>query len=328
MKILFAGTPDIAVPSLDRLAEDHEVVGVLTAPDTRKGRGKKLVYNPVKRRALELGLPVVQPERLRSAARREIAPLGAELLAVYAYGKIFGPRFLALFPLGGINVHPSLLPRYRGSIPLIAPIVNGDRETGICVQTLALEMDAGDILARQRRELSGEETSGSLEQWAAKTGADLLADTVAALERGERQGEPQDEGRAVYCRRLSKGDGEINWRLPAAMIARSVRGFSPWPKAYTFWGGRRINVLEAQPYQPSSAEGQTAEGQAAEGLGERPGEPGRVTGMDREQGILVQTGDGLLALRQLQLQSKKPAEWKAFLNGNRDFIGSQLGEHA
>ncbi len=319
MKILFAGTPAIAVSALERLADQHEVVGVLTAPDTRKGRGKKLIYNPVKTRAFELGLPVFQPERLRSAARNEIGALGAELLAVYAYGKIFGPRFLALFPQGGVNVHPSLLPRYRGSIPLIAPILNGDVETGVCVQTLALKMDAGDILAVRRRQLSGEETANSLGEWAADAGAELLSLTVSAMERGEAEGEPQNEGEAVYCRRLTKTDGEINWRLPAKMIARSVRAFYSWPKAYTYWEGVRLVILEGAAVSEECL-------QSAEKL---PfSQPGTVLGMDREYGILVQTGNGILALRKLQLQSKKAAEWKAFLNGNRDFIGSQLGEHA
>lgn len=318
MKVLFAGTPQIAVPALDRLAERHRIVGVLTAPDTRKGRGKKLIYNPVKERALELGLPVLQPEQLRTAARREIAPLEAELLAVYAYGKIFGPRFLSLFPRGGVNVHPSLLPRYRGSIPLIAPIVNGDHETGVCVQTLALEMDAGDILAVRRRALEGDETAETLGDWAADAGAELLADSVTAMERGEAAGTPQNGQEAVYCRRLSKEDGKINWNLPAEMIARAVRGFYPWPKAFTYWKGQRLTVLEARPETDAASAGE----QAAPGS-----EPGRVTGMDRERGILVQTGSDVLALRRLQLQSKKPTEWMAFLNGNRDFIGSRLGEH-
>ena len=319
MKILFAGTPAIAVPALEGLAEQHEVVGVLTAPDTRKGRGKKLIYNPVKTRALELGLPVFQPERLRSEARNEIGSLGAELLVVYAYGKIFGPRFLALFPQGGVNVHPSLLPRYRGSIPLIAPVLNGDAETGVCVQTLALKMDSGDILAVQRRRLTGEETADSLGEWAANAGAKLLSSTVGALERGEAEGVPQNEREAVYCRRLSKSDGAIHWRLPAEMIARSVRAFYSWPKAYTYWNGVRLVILEAAAVSEEHLK-------SNEEL--RSSRPGTVVGMDREYGILVQTGSGLLALRQLQLQSKKAAEWKAFLNGNRDFIGSQLGEHA
>jgi methionyl-tRNA formyltransferase len=324
MKVLFAGTPDIAVPSLVRLAEKHTVAGVLTAPDTRKGRGKKLVYNPVKEKALELGLPVLQPHTLRSEARREIAPLGAELLAVFAYGKIFGPRFLALFPRGGINVHPSLLPRYRGSIPLIAPIVNGDAETGVCVQRIALEMDAGDILSVQRRSLDGSETAGSLSEWAADTGAEMMGAAVDAIAAGQDRGEPQRGEEAVYCRRLGKSDGKINWSLPAPMIARSVRGFNPWPKAFTFWKEQRLNILAAEAVKEDAQEEAVSEGRSASSA---PAPYGTVVGMDRERGILVQTGSGLLALQSLQLQSKRPAEWSAFLNGNRDFIGSRLGEH-
>src|SRR6056297_1807576 len=184
MRVLFAGTPEIAVPSLEALAAEHEIVGVLTNPDRARGRKKSPVAPPVKQKALELGLPVFPPPRLKREARELLAPLEADILAVFAYGRIFGPKFLELFPRGGVNVHPSLLPLYRGSIPVIAPIVNGDAETGVTVQQIALEMDTGDILAQRRFDLTPEITAGRLTADVSEIGAELLVATLNNIEAG------------------------------------------------------------------------------------------------------------------------------------------------
>jgi methionyl-tRNA formyltransferase len=181
MKVLFAGSPEIAVPLLERLAEAHKVQ-VLTNPDMPSGRGRKLTPNPVKHRSLELGLPVHQPQKLDREFRETLIPWEPEILVSFAFGKIFGPKFLGLFPQGGINVHPSLLPRYRGPSPIPAAILAGESQTGISIQKLALAMDAGDILAQEIWPLKGEETTLSLSEYAAQRGAVLVAAGPRRLE--------------------------------------------------------------------------------------------------------------------------------------------------
>ncbi|MFO7849504.1 MAG: methionyl-tRNA formyltransferase, partial [Spirochaetia bacterium] len=193
MRILFAGTSEIAVVSLEQIAEHFELAGVITSPDKEKGRGKRLSCSPVKERALELGLEVLQPETLRGEARRQIALLRPDLLVVFAYGKIFGPKFLSLFPEGGINVHPSLLPKYRGSAPIVAAILNGDDETGVTVQKIALEVDTGDILGQRRVPLSGDETADVLTGRMAEEGSKILVQVIGDMERGISTAEKQDE---------------------------------------------------------------------------------------------------------------------------------------
>lgn len=310
MRVLFAGTPEIAVPSLQALAAQHTVVGVLTNPDRARGRGRTPEPPPVKQAAGDLGIPVFQPHTLKAESRQLLSPLKADILVVFAYGRIFGPMFLDLFPEGGVNVHPSLLPRYRGSIPIIAPIINGDPETGVTVQKIALEMDTGDILAQKRFALDSTITADQLSVYAADTGAELLLAALSDLEAGTADPVAQDPMYATYCRKLNKGDGKINWQLPNYMVERMVRGFFPWPKAFTEWNGKRLTVLEA------SLSSETTKGKA-----------GTVLGIDRENRILVQTGKGVLAISRLQLQGKQPLESQAFVNGNKEIIGSQLEDN-
>src|SRR6056297_77138 len=317
MRVLFAGTPEISVPSLEEISKRHTIVGVLTNPDRPRGRGRAPSASPVKEKALELGLPVYQPPTLKREAREVLAPLRAEVLAVYAYGRIFGPKFLSLFPEGGVNVHPSLLPRYRGSIPIIAPIINGDPETGVTVQKIALEMDTGDILAQKRFALDPTINADQLTVYAADVGAELLLSALSDLEAGTASPVAQDPLYATYCRKLNKSDGQINWQLPNYMIERMVRGFFPWPKAFTEWNGKRLTVLA------SSLPAETAEGS----LASTHSRAGTVLGIDRENGILVQTGRGVLAIRRLQLQGRQPLEPQTFVNGNKEIIGSQLGDN-
>ncbi|MFW5689636.1 MAG: methionyl-tRNA formyltransferase [Spirochaetota bacterium] len=311
MRVLFAGTPEIALPSLHALsASSHELVGVLTAPDRPSGRGRRLAPSPVKALAIELGVPVLEPDSLRGDARRAAAALGAELLACFAYGKIFGPRFLELFPRGKLNVHPSLLPRHRGPAPIPGAILAGDSETGVTIQDVALEMDAGDIYAQERIPLEGTETTAALSETAALAGAKLLVDVVDAIEAGTATTSPQDESLATYTKLVEKGDGEIDWSRPAAEIERMVRAYTPWPRAFTSFAGERLVIHEAALPEANWQGAAT---------------PGRVVRVDTASGILVETGNGLLALRKLQLQSRKPLEWRTFINGVTDFVGTVLG---
>ncbi len=324
MRVLFAGTPEIAVPSLEQLSEQAEIVGVLTAPDAPAGRRRTLQPSAVKRSAEALGVPVLQPERLNAAAREAVAVLNPQLVVCVAYGRIFGPRFLDLFALGGINLHPSLLPRHRGPAPIAAAILAGDSETGITVQTLALEMDAGDILRQVRFALDGSETTGSLTDRVALEGARLLAEVVRDIERGTVEPRPQDHRQATYCRLITAADGAIDWHFPAETIERTVRAYNPWPGAHTFLDGRRLTIHQADvSLTPESG---VAAADAVHRTGrEGSGRPGLVTAVDKRRGILVQTGDGLLAIRRLQLQSRTAMDWKSFANGYRDVVGTVLG---
>lgn len=313
LRVLFAGTPDIAVPSLEAVAAGHTVVGVLTNPDRDAGRGRKTAESPVKTAAAALGLPVFQPEKLDTAFRLVVQVLAPDILAAVAYGRIFGPKFLALFPRGGINLHPSLLPRYRGPAPINAAILNGDRETGITVQRLAPRMDAGDILLQERMPLSGRETAGSLTALAAEKGALLLARALDLIAAGAETPVPQDEAAATYCSLLSKEQGLIDWRRDAGAIERMTRAYDPWPGARTFFRGDSLAVLRAAVFGDRDLPV----------AGARP--PGKVLGVDKGRGILIQTGKGVLAVEELRLQSRNAMDFRSFLNGTRGFIGSVLG---
>ncbi len=320
VRVLFAGTPEIAVPSLRMVASHHTVVGVLTNPDRPSGRARRLVSPPVKVLADELGLPVFQFDTLRGEARKTLFPLKADLLVVFAFGRIFGPKFLELFPEGAINVHPSLLPAYRGSIPLIAPIINGDHETGVTIQKIALELDSGDILHQTKIPLDESIDAEVLTELSAQRGADMLRDVLEKMERRSIVPEPQDPMKATYCRRLSKEDGRINWNLPAVMIERMVRGFKAWPKAFTFFRGVRLSLLKTHVLSGDWF------GESAP-LEQKKETAGTVLGIDKKNGILIQTGKNILCVEKLQLQGKKPLAWDAFINGNRDLEGSKLGEN-
>jgi methionyl-tRNA formyltransferase len=259
---------------------------------------------------------ILKPEKLDAQAREEVAALGAELLVSFAYGRIFGPKFLALFPRGGLNIHPSLLPKYRGASPISAAILNRDRETGVTVQRLALEMDAGDILAQERIPLSGQETTGSLSESAAERGAVLLLRVLEELVRGGLSPCPQNGEEASYCPLISKDEGAIDWTRDALDIDARIRAYTPWPLSWTSHGGQTLFILEGSPVAPGTVAVVPEAGAAVP--------PGTVLGIDKNRGILVQTGDGVFAVRRLQYRTKKALPWKDFLNGAKDLIGARL----
>jgi methionyl-tRNA formyltransferase len=376
------------------------VVGVLTNPDRTAGRGRELSFSPVKDAALELGLPVMQPEKLDAVFRETVRKLEPELLVAFAYGRIFGPRFLECFPRGGVNLHPSLLPRYRGPSPINAAILNGDTQAGITVQSLALEMDAGDIIMQESFPLTGKETAESLGETAAHRGALLLVQALDRIAAGKESRRPQDPAGVTYCGLLDRDQGKIDWKNSAVHIERMVRAFDPWPGVWTAFHGSALRILAAAalPDEASDAgcpharaDGAPASGaprahRMPEGLRARDSggaiapatinflsesdrlrardcsgkptgfpvgkaedlerkarffaeqkrrpensdeaeiTPGKVLGVDTRRGILVQTGEGLLAVGRLQLASKKAMDFAAFLNGAREFVGSVLGD--
>ncbi len=320
MRILFAGSPDIAVPSLIRLSFGHDIVGVLTNPESAKGRGLAVTGTSVARVAGELfgnRVPVLAFERLDSAAREAVAALKPELLVSFAYGRIFGPKFLALFPRGGVNVHPSLLPRHRGPTPIQAAILALDQETGVSVQRLALEMDTGDLLGVVRIPLSGRENADDIAEVAAILGADLLSRVVDEIAEGREHAWPQ-EGEPSYCGMLKKEDGLIDWNAPVLHIDAKVRAFSPWPGAFTYFNGLKLDILESYPFP-----GVTYAAGPASFEYENPS-VGTILGLDKARGIMVQSKDGLIALRRLRLQNKKALSYKEFANGVKNLAGSVL----
>jgi len=300
--------------------KDLSIAGILTNPDSKRGRHAVNVPTDVSAAALDLDVkraerglkPIVQlkPEKPDVAFMAEAASLNADLLVSFAYGTIFRPEFLSLFPMGGINIHPSLLPKYRGASPIPAVILAREKETGICIQRLAPEMDTGDILATDRFELSGRETALSLSETVSFRAARLLAELISKIASGAACGSPQ-EGKSVYCREIKKEAGRIDWNKSALYIDAQVRAFTPWPLSFTGRAGDTLFILEAESLtnKPDAASPP----------------PGTVLGTDKTKGVLIQTGDGVLAVRKLQWQAKKPLDWKDFCNGTRDFTGSRLG---
>jgi len=308
-RILFMSTPEFGVPTLRKLVEaGYQVVGVVCQPDRPAGRGLRLAAPPVKEAALALGLPVLQPAGLRTAEARDLlAATRPDLIVVAAYGQYIPEAICRLAPAGALNLHPSLLPRWRGASPVQAAILAGDAETGVTVHFVAAELDAGDILAQARTPILPHESAGELMARLAVLGADLMVETIGRWLRGEVAPQPQDAAAVTWSSRLSKEEGLLDWRRPAELLARQVRAFNPWPGAYTFWQGRQLTILEAAPLPA---------GQIAAG-------PGEVVAVEAAAG--VGAGEGALLLRRVQLAGKQPLSIEAFLRGARGFVGARLG---
>ncbi|MGM0432579.1 MAG: methionyl-tRNA formyltransferase [Spirochaetota bacterium] len=314
MRILFAGSPAIAVPSLEACAKQFEVVGVLTNPDSQQGRGRKIKPTPVKEKAVELGLPVLEFSHLYREAREASAELGADLLVSFAYGRMFGPKFLAIFPKGGLNVHPSLLPAFRGSSPIQAAILSGVDQTGITIQQIVREMDAGDIFGQKTLDLSGTETSEDLSQRVAREAPKLLVEVLSDIDAGVATPREQDHAKATYCGLISKQDAQIDWQKDAALLSREIRAYAPWPKSTTQYHGTKLMITYALEFDdeiPGIGSGHSAT-------------PGQVLAAVGGHGLIIACGRGLLSVQRLQLQAKKELDWKSFLNGNPGFVGSIL----
>lgn len=315
MRILFAGSPEIAVNALQALHERFEVVAVLTNPDRKKGRGKKVQPTAVAQRAIELGLPVLSYDHLYGEARREVASYKPEVLVTFAYGRIFGPRFLSLFPSGAINVHPSLLPTYRGCAPIQAAIENGDSQTGITIQRIALKTDEGDILSQQIIELDGTETTESLSRRVSELCVPQLLSVLDDLAEDRLSPVVQDHSRASYCYMIEKSQAPIDWKEPAFRVSSKIRSFYPWPKASTVFHDRQLSICYATLFDDEVP----GVGPASEHL------PGTVVAAVAPHGLITACGNGYIGIKRLQLQSKKEMDYKSFVNGNPDIIGSVLG---
>jgi methionyl-tRNA formyltransferase len=308
--------------------DDSHLAGVLTNPDSLQGRKSVLVPTEISAAATALSAerqgkgfpPIVQikPEKLDAHAREQVAALHCDILISFAYGRIFGPKFLGLFPMGGINIHPSLLPRFRGPSPITAAILARDYETGITIQKLGPEMDAGAILTQERIALTGKETTASLGEIVSVRAALMLRGLIPALGRGSVNHRFQ-EGEPVYCSLIKKEQGSLDWNLGAEEIDARVRAYDPWPLCFTHWNGEELYILEGRKVTSDSVEPvpKKLASDSVESV------PGLVVGTG-EYGILIQTGDGVYAISRLQRKAKKALGWKDFLNGSRDFMGSRL----
>ena len=307
-RLVFMGTPYFAVPVLKALIRQYEIAGVVTQPDQRAKRGCKLEASPVKVVALSHDLPVLQPPRLRQPdAAAELRALAPEVIVVAAFGQILRAEVLAIPPRGCLNVHASLLPKYRGAAPVAAAILAGEEETGVTIMLMDEGMDTGPILSQAACPMSPQDTRESLSARLAQLGADLLMDTLPRWLAGEIEPRPQDHSQATYSRIIAKEDGLIDWSQSAVEIWRRSRAYHPWPGTYTYWRGKLLKVLRAEPLPAWSGEG----------------EPGQVMALD--EGLAVATGEGALLLGVVQLAGKGALNAEDFARGQRDFVGSVLG---
>lgn len=308
-RVVFMGSPSFAIPALEALAGAYSVVGVVTQPDRPAGRGSRLRPPAVKGAAERLGLPVFQPEELsRPEALASLRDWAPDVIVVAAFGQILPPDLLALPPHGCLNIHASLLPRWRGAAPIAAAILAGDAVTGVTLMRMDEGVDTGPILARREEPIRPDDTTGTLTERLARLGAELLMEVLPRYLRGEVRPVPQSEEGVTYCRPLKKEDGRLDWARPAAELERQVRATNPWPGAFTFWEGQMLKVWRAAAHPDR--------------VGEMP--PGTVIPMG--DGAAVVTGQGLLELLEVQMAGKNPLPIEAFLRGRRNFIGAVLGQ--
>ena len=306
LKIIFMGSPDFAVPCLRAVHQQHQVLAVMSQPDRPQGRGRKVAQPAVKLAAAELGIPVLQPAKIRRrSVRQQLEQLGADLFVVVAYGKILSARMLAVPPMGCVNVHASLLPSYRGAAPIQWAVIRGEQRSGVTTMQMDPGMDTGPMLLQGDLELRADETAGSLHDRLAPLGARLLLQTLEGLAAGTLEPRPQDHERATMAPMLTKQDGLVDFSRPAPEVDSHVRGMDPWPGAYTTLDGATLKLF-------SSA---TDPGQGA---------PGQVLGAD-DRGLLVACGSGAVWLRQLQLPGRKRMEARALLAGKPIASGTVLG---
>lgn len=318
MRAVFMGTPAFAVPTLRCLTEDKdtEVVGVVTQPDRRAGRGKKIRFSPVKELAVSCGIPVIQPEKLREEENvQTLRDWNPDVIVVAAYGQILSEEILRIPPMGCINVHASLLPKYRGASPVQQCIIDGCRTTGVTTMYMDRGLDTGDILLQKEIPIDDTDDGESLEEKLAIAGGPLLIETLKGLADGSITPVKQDESESSYVHMYKKSYGLIDWNSSADSIEHKVRGMIPWPGAFTFLKGKTLKIWK-------SALADTEETGLASGSGY---EPGTISYVDKKH-MLVQTGEGLLSLKEVQLEGKKRMPLEDFLRGCRLSAGDRLDD--
>lgn len=302
MKIIFMGTPDFAVGTLEALIEaGHEVVLAVTQPDKPKGRGKEMQYTPVKECALKYDIPVFQPRRVREAeCIEELRKYNADIMVVVAFGQILPKEILEMTPYGCVNVHASLLPKYRGAAPIQWAIIDGEEVTGVTTMQMDEGLDTGDMLLKVEVPIEVKETGGSLFDKLMNAGAKLCVETLEGLKNGTIIPVPQGETITSYAKMLDKQLGNIDWNKTAAQIERLIRGLTPWPSAYTDWNGKVMKIWDAEAVASSEDIGAI--------------KPGTIVKVGKDA-FYVQTGEGLLKVCELQIPGKKRMDAGAFLRG-------------
>ncbi len=310
MRVVFMGTPGFAVPSLQYLLlNQYQVVAVYTQPDRVAGRGRSLVASPVKRAAVDCKLPVVQPVSLKDAeVVAQLTDFHPDVIVVAAFGQILPQLVLDIPTYRCINIHPSLLPKFRGASPVAAAILAGSEFTGVSIMLMERGLDTGPVLARAQIPISAWDTNGSLTDKLSWVAARLLVDVLPRWVGGELAPQVQNEAESSYSGEFSKEDGEIDWKLPAVELWRRVRAFQPWPGCYTYWQGKQLRVIEAEPAP-----------------GDKSLEAGQVVTLDGKGATFgIGTGDGFLKVLRVQMEGKQPMPAADFLRGQRQFIGSKL----
>ncbi|MDY4921489.1 methionyl-tRNA formyltransferase [Frisingicoccus sp.] len=310
MRVVFMGTPDFSVPTLEKIIEaGHEVIGVVTQPDKAKGRGKKVLFPPVKETALAHNLPVYQPRRARDPEFiEEMKTLNPDVMVVVAFGQILPKAILDIPKYGCINVHASLLPKYRGAAPIQWAVIRGEKVSGVTTMQMDVGLDTGDMLLKKEVLLDEEETGGSLHDKLSTLGGNLLIETLEKIEAGDIHPEKQDDSQAgEYARMLDKNLGRIDFSMPAAEIERLIRGLNPWPSAFTSYNGKTMKLWKAK----------------TDNCGQ--GVPGQVIHVDKNS-FTVQTGQGTLQILELQMEGKKRMDAGAFLRGCPLETGTMLGQ--
>jgi len=317
MRVIFMGTSTFARPTLQRLIDGPDpstgsgqavdVVAVVTQPDRRAGRGRRVQMSPVKELALAHDLPVLQPPTLRAPeAVAKLASFQPDVVVVAAFGQILRPAVLDLPSLGCLNVHASLLPRWRGAAPIVAALLAGDAETGVTIMHMDAGLDTGPTLSQVAGPIRDDETAVTLERRLAERGADLLAETLPRWARGEIQARPQPEAGVTYAPQISKQDGRVDWTRPAVELGRRWRAYQPWPGLYTDYRGRNLKLVRVRPLP--------------DWRGTAP--PGRVIAVP--EGVAVVTGEGVLLLEEVQLAGKRAIPTADFCCGQSDFVGTVL----
>jgi methionyl-tRNA formyltransferase len=308
LAVVFAGTPDFALPTLDAIAASrHRLQAVLTQPDRPSGRGRHVAASPVKERALALGLPVIQPATLRDGnAAGDLASLAPDVMVVVAYGLLLPPQVLSLPRLGCINVHASLLPRWRGAAPVARAILAGDAETGVCIMRMEAGLDTGPVVLAHRTPIGQRESAGELEARLAQAGGTLLVEALDALAAGSAVPTPQDPARATYAAKLTKAEARLDWREDATTLARRVRALQPRPVAETTLDGAQLRIHEAEAVRVAAGP-----------------VPGTVVSAGAD-GIVVVAGEGALALLRVQLPGRRPVT-AGELSNARPLVGKVLG---
>jgi len=311
MRVIFMGTPYFSVPVLTRLVEEgYEVVAVYTQPDKPSGRGRSLRPSPIKEAALRYSLHIEEPLSFKNEAVIDhMQNFEPDITVVASYGHILPKRVIDMPKQGCLNIHPSLLPKYRGPSPIAGAILAGDSQTGVTVMTVLPKVDSGHILAQLKVTIDPEDTAGSLTPKLFQLGADLLAYTIPRWVDGEITAQPQDESQVTYTRTYTKDDGHIGWTMPAAQIASMIRAFTLWPGCYTAWQYKTLKIIEAIPLPDIKDD-------------HEPGTVIKVGEADADVGVM--TGDGILLLRTVQLEGKRLNSISDFTHGHNNFVGSIL----